>query len=136
MTVAIFNPFTQHFQSQFTTWKLFLNMEAQCLYFTKTVALQLLIIELFRFWNYFFKTVENIVHDISFNLKFKLHTCKYGFIKSKCTIINLITYLMKFYLLFVHRECKSLFIFILARPSIKERILLLDKIDNLELSPL
>jgi hypothetical protein len=44
--------------------------------------------------NIFFpKIVESIIHDqLSFYFKFKLHPSQYGFIKSKSTATNLLTY--------------------------------------------
>jgi hypothetical protein len=44
--------------------------------------------------NNFPKIVESVVHDhLSFNFKFKLHPSQHGFIKSKSTVTNLVTYL-------------------------------------------
>jgi hypothetical protein len=44
--------------------------------------------------NNFSKIFESVVHDhLSSNFKFKLHPSQHGFIKSKSTVTNLVTYL-------------------------------------------
>jgi hypothetical protein len=44
--------------------------------------------------NNFSKIFESIVHDhLSFYFKFKLHSNQHGFVKSKSTVTNLVTYL-------------------------------------------
>jgi hypothetical protein len=44
--------------------------------------------------NNFSNNFESIIHDeLSFHFKFKLHPSQHGFIKSKSTATNLVTYL-------------------------------------------
>jgi hypothetical protein len=73
--------------------------------------------------NNFSKMFESVTHDhLSFYFSFKLYPNQHSFVELKSTESNLVTYLND--VLFVHEDSLTLFIFIIARPSVKFLILL------------